>query len=140
VNERVFLDTNVLVYADDLDAGKKKEQAQTLLREALSSAKAVLSTQVLQEFFVVSTRKLGVPAEMARRKIELLCRLDVVVVRPDLILGAIDLHRLHALSFWDALVVKCAASAGCARIITEDLTHGEVIDGVRIDNPFLHQR
>lgn len=133
---RVFFDTNVLVYADDRGSGKKSSVAQALIADALRSNQGVVSTQVLQEFFVISTRKLGVPAEMARRKVELLARLDVVVVQIDLILGGIDLHRLHGLSFWDALIVRAASSAGCARLLTEDLQHGQVIDGVRVENPF----
>jgi len=133
---RVFFDTNVLVYADDRGSGRKSSVAQALIADALRSNQGVVSTQVLQEFFVISTRKLGVPAEMARRKVELLARLDVVVVQIDLILGGIDLHRLHGLSFWDALIVRAASSAGCARLLTEDLQHGQVIDGVRVENPF----
>ena len=136
MNDRVFVDTNVLVYADDLDAGDKRGVAQTLLQELIAESRAVVSTQVIQEFFVAATRKLGVPADIARRKVELLLRLDVVLVRPELILSAIDLSRLRSLSFWDALVVRSAASAGCGRLVTEDLNHGQVIDGVRIENPF----
>lgn len=134
---RFFLDTNVLVYADDLDAGKKREVAREILREALSSHTGVVSTQVLQEFFVIATRKLGGDAATARRKVELLSNLDLVLVRLDLILGAIDLHRLHQISFWDALIIRCASAAGCTRLISEDMHHGQVLDGVRIENPFL---
>jgi predicted nucleic acid-binding protein len=137
VSGRFFLDTNVLVYADDLDAGEKREVAREILREALSSQTGVVSTQVLQEFFVIATRKLGVEAAIARRKVELLSSLDLVLVRLDLILGAIDLHRLHEISYWDALILKCASAAGCTRLISEKMHHGQVLDGVRIENPFL---
>ena len=136
MSPRAFLDTNVLLYADDLDAGEKRVRAQALLRDAFAAPGCVLSTQVLQEFFVVSTRKLGIDAAIARQKIELLSRLEVVAVRLDLILGAVDLHRLHGISFWDALIVKSAAAAGCKILLTEDLQHGRLIDGVRIENPF----
>jgi predicted nucleic acid-binding protein len=134
--ERVFIDTNVLLYADDLDAGDKRETAQSLLHQAYVDGDGVLSTQVLQEFFVASTRKLGVPAEIARRKVELLSRLDIVTIQPSLILDAIDLHRLHSLSFWDALIVRAASAAGCQRLLTEDMQSGQVIAGVKIENPF----
>jgi len=137
VKERTFLDTNILIYADDLDGGDKREVARELLRDALTSGRGVVSTQVLQEFFVIATRKLGIDAEIARRKVALVAQMDLVLVRLDLILGAIDLHRLHHLSFWDALVVKSAAAAGCTRLLTEDLQDGQVIDGVRIRNPFV---
>ncbi len=134
---RIFLDTNVLVYADDLDAGAKKDVARTLLRGALADGRGVVSTQILQEFFVIATRKLGVDAGTARRKIELLAALDVVRIEIDGILAAVDLHRLHGLSFRDALIVHSAATAGCKRLLTEDLQHGAIIAGVRIENPFL---
>jgi predicted nucleic acid-binding protein len=137
VTERVFLDTNILIYADDLDAGDKRTRARALLAQHITERSAVLSTQVLQEFFVVATRKLGVRPEVVRRKVELLSTMDVVAIDPPLILAAIDLHRLHRISFWDALVVRSASRAGCRRLLTEDLQHGSTIDGVRIDNPFM---
>jgi predicted nucleic acid-binding protein len=133
---RRFLDTNVLVYADDLDAGTKREKARGLLDEALASGEGVVSTQVLQEFFVISTGKLGVEPALARRKVELLAEMDLVRVDLDLILAAIDLSRLHSFSFWDALIVRAAAAAGCGLLLSEDLQHGQVVDGVRIEDPF----
>jgi len=133
---RRFLDTNVLVYADDLDAGTKREKARGLLDEALASGEGVVSTQVLQEFFVISTGKLGVEPALARRKVELLAEMDLVRVDLDLILAAIDLSRLHSFSFWDALIVRAAAVAGCGILLSEDLQHGQVVDGVRIEDPF----
>jgi len=136
VSTRTFLDTNILIYADDLDGGDKREVAREILRDALTAG-GVVSTQVLQEFFVIATRKLGIDAEIARRKVILVAQMDLVQIRLDLILGAVDLHRLHHLSFWDALIVKSAASAGCTRLLTEDLQDGQVIDGVRIHNPFV---
>ncbi len=137
MNERVFIDTNIFLYADDEDAGKKQQVARSLLVALMGSGQAVVSTQVLQEFFVVATRKLGLAPELARERVENLARLDVVLLRPELVLSAIDLHRLRALSFWDALVVRAAAVSGCTRLVSEDLQHGQVIDGVRIENPFL---
>lgn len=136
MGERVFIDTNVLLYADDLDAGEKRETAQSLIYQAYVDGNGVVSTQVLQEFFVASTRKLGVPADIARRKVELLARLDVVTIEPGLILDAIDLHRLHALSFWDALIVRAASASGCQRLFTEDMQSGQTIASVKIENPF----
>lgn len=137
MTERVFIDSNLLLYADDLDAGAKAARAQEILQDALTSATGVLSTQVLQEYFVNATRELGVDPAIARRKVELLARLDVVVVRVELVVDAIDLHRLHPISFWDALIVKAASAARCGRLLTEDLQHDQVIDGVRIQNPFV---
>lgn len=136
MSKRIFLDTNVLVYADDLDAGNKQDRAQSIVRESLAQRTGVVSTQVLEEFFVVTTKKLGVNAAIARRKVELLATLEVVRIQVADVLAAIDLHRLHSIAFWDALVLRCAAVAGCSRLLTEDMQHGRVIDGVRIENPF----
>jgi len=133
---RRFLDTNVLLYADDLDAGEKRRKARAVLRDALTSGEGVVSTQVLQEFFVNSTRKLGVDPVEARRKVELLARMDLVRIDLAMILAAIDLSRLHSVSFWDALVLQAASVAGCSVLLTEDLQHGQVLAGVRIENPF----
>ncbi|HEY3352716.1 MAG TPA: PIN domain-containing protein [Polyangia bacterium] len=134
--ERVFVDTNVFVYADDDDAGARRDRARAVLAELIPTGRAVISTQVLQEYFVVAVKKLGLAPERARRRVEALAQLDLVLVQPELILGAIDLSRLHDLSFWDALVVRCAAAAGCARLLTQDLNPGQLIQGVRVENPF----
>jgi len=137
--ERVFIDTNIIVYADDLDAGAKRERAREILQQVFIDGNGVVSTQVLQEFFVAATRKLAVAPEIARRKIELLARLDVVTIEPSLILAAIDLHRLHSLSFWDSLIVQSAAASGCRRLLTEDLQSGRSIAGVQVEDPFASE-
>ena len=137
MKERTFVDTNILIYADDLDAGEKSVRARELVASALRDQSGVLSTQVLQEFFAVATRKLHVDPAVARRKVELLATLEVVAIQVPHILHAIDLHRLHSVSFWDGLILSCAAAAGCAKLWTEDLQHGAVIAGVTVENPFL---
>jgi predicted nucleic acid-binding protein len=133
---RRFLDTNVLIYADDLDAGSKCHRAREVLEDAMATGEGVVSTQVLQEFFVITTGKLGVDPGLARRKVELLAEMHLVRIDLGLLLAAIDLSRLHSFSFWDALIIRAAASAGCGLLLTEDLQHGRVVDGVRIENPF----
>ena len=137
MSAKYFLDTNILLYADDLDAGQKQDLAIEIIEAAISSGKGVISTQVLQEYFVNATSKLGIQPDEAKRRIELLCCLDVVRIRVEDILDAIDLNRLHQLTLWDALIVRSAAGAGCDRVLTEDLQHGQVIGGVKIENPFL---
>ena len=133
---RVFIDTNVIVYADDADAGDKRTLARRVIAEALDSGTGVISTQVLQEFFVVSTRRLGVAAEHVRDKIDHLHRFDVVQIGSDHIYAAIDIHRLNGTSFWDALILAAARAANCSTLYTEDLNHGQTISGVRIVSPF----
>lgn len=133
---RSFFDTNVLVYSDDQDSPEKQRRALELLAEHRRAKTGVVSMQVLQEYFVTVTRKLQVEARIARRKVELLAEFDVAA--PDVadILAAIDLHRLHRFSFWDALVVRSATQAGCKILFTEDLQDTREIDGLRVVNPF----
>jgi predicted nucleic acid-binding protein len=136
MSDRVFIDTNVFVYADDGAARTKQVQARSVLSELIRGKRAVVSTQIMQEYFAAAIRKLGLSPDRARVRVERLNRLDVILVRPELILGAIDLCRLHDLSFWDALVLRSASAAGCGRLLTEDLQHGRTIDGDTIENPF----
>jgi len=132
-----FLDTNVLVYTDDADAAGKQEAALDLVESASISGWGVLSTQVLQEYFAVATRKLELPADIARAKVEIFGRLNLAVVEMPTILGAIDVHRLHGVSFWDALIIVTARSAGCRILYSEDLQHGLRFDGLEVVNPFV---
>lgn len=134
MSDRVFIDTNVFTYADDRAARAKRVRA--VLSDLVRTRRAVVSTQIMQEYFAAATKRLGLSPERARIRVERLNRLDVVLIRPELIVGAIDLCRLHSLSFWDALVVRSASAAGCGRLLSEDLQDGQTIDGVRIENPF----
>jgi predicted nucleic acid-binding protein len=133
---RSFFDTNVLVYADDKAAPAKQGRALALVAEHRRAGTGVVSMQVLQEYFVTVTRKLGVDAAIARRKVELLAEFDVAAPELADILAAIDLHRLHGLSFWDALVLRTAKQSGCTVLLSEDMQDRREIDGVRIVNPF----
>jgi predicted nucleic acid-binding protein len=133
---RCFVDSNVLLYADDRSAGPKRDRARELIEEVMSSGTGVLSLQVLQEYFSVATKKLGIPAAGARQRIELLSLLDVVILSVEDVLAAIDLHRLHQFSIWDALVIRAALNAGCRVLYSEDLQDGRRIDGLEIVNPF----
>jgi predicted nucleic acid-binding protein len=136
--DRTFVDTNVFVYAYDASAGIKRRTAQKILADLWDSGLGVVSTQVLQEFFVTVTRKL--PKAMgpgaAREVISDLLKWDLVVVEGSMILDAIDLHRNHGYSFWDSLIVTAAGKAGCALLLSEDLASGHNIGGVTIRNPF----
>lgn len=137
MSDRSFFDTNVLVYADDKAMPVKQRRAIELVAEHRRAGTGVLSLQVLQEYFVTVTRKLQVDAKIARRKVELLAEFDLVVPDLDDILAAIDLHRLHGFSFWDALVLRAAKESACTMLYSEDLQPGRVIDGVQIVNPFV---
>jgi predicted nucleic acid-binding protein len=112
-------------------------RALDILNEHKQSASGVVSLQVLQEYFVTVTRKYGIDAADARRKVELFAAFDLVEPVLSDVLAAVDLHRLHKFSYWDALVIHSARRAGCKQVFSEDMQHGQVIDGVRIVNPFI---
>lgn len=133
---RSFFDTNVLVYADDKSAPAKQRRSVELVAEHRRSKSGVVSYQVLQEYFVTVTRKLRLDPAIARRKIELMAEFDVAA--PDLndILAAIDLHRLHNISFWDALILRSAKNSGCSVLYSEDMQASRMIEGLQIVNPF----
>lgn len=137
MSARSFLDSNVLIYTDDRSEPAKRRRALHLLAEHRRARSGVVSLQVLQEYFVTVTRKLHVDAAIARRKVELLAEFDVVVPQLDDVLAAIDLHRLHGFSFWDALVLRAAAQSGCSTLLSEDMQNAREVEGVRIVNPFL---
>lgn len=134
---RTFLDTNILLYCDDSASQTKQAKAQELVIKHRIQRTGVLSLQILQEYFVNATRKLGLDPGLARQKVEAYARFNLVQPTVSDILAAIDMHRLNGFSYWDALVIRCASQSGCSVLLTEDLQHGQVIDGVRIVNPFI---
>jgi predicted nucleic acid-binding protein len=136
---RSFFDTNILVYADDKAAPAKQRRALDLVAEHRRARTGVVSLQVLQEYFVTVTRKLHVDRSVARRKVELLAEFDVSAPEIADILAAIDLHRLHGFSFWDALVLRAAKQAGCSVLFSEDMQDAREIDGLQIVNPFRYR-
>ena len=134
---RSFLDTNVLVYSDDPRYQAKRATALDLVQDHLRSRTGVVSLQVLQEYFVSATGKLKLDSELARQRVEVFAKFHVAEPAVSDILAAIDLHRLHGFSYWDAIVIRSASRSGCSILLTEDMQHGREIDGVRIVNPFL---
>jgi len=136
MSDSVFADTNVFVYLFDRDAPAKQRRARQILEE--EGDRLVLSTQVLQEFFVTVTRKLGQPlpesdAEAATRDLA-----AFEVVEPDLamVLRSISSSRAWKISLWDALIVEAARARDCARLLSEDMQHGRLFGSVRVENPF----
>jgi predicted nucleic acid-binding protein len=135
MSDRAFLDTNIFVYAVDNAEADKRKLAQAVLS---TTGDAAVSTQVMNEFFVVATRKLAIPLhpDAAAAVIEEMTKLVCVAVDADLVQSAIRAGRLWRLSHWDSLMVEAARRAGCNRLLTEDLAHGAVYDGLRVENPF----
>ena len=133
---REFLDTNVLIYAHDARDTRKRTFARELIRRLLREQRGVLSLQVLQEFFAAATRKLSMSSEDARRRIMQYSRFDVVTLDTVDLIAAVDLHRLHQVSIWDALIVRAAINGACTTLHTEDMQEGYVVETLTLRNPF----
>jgi predicted nucleic acid-binding protein len=136
--DRVFVDTNILVYAYDVSAGAKSQRARKILTDLWGSGLGVVSTQVLQEFFVTVTRKLPkhMDLDAARDIIADLLKWDAVIVDGAMILDAIDLQKSHGYSFWDSLIIVAAEKGGCVLLLSEDLSSEHTIGSITIKNPF----
>lgn len=133
-----FVDTNVLVYAHDSSESVKQPIAGELLRTLWETRSGAISTQVLQELYVVTTRKFKPamhPAE-ARDLIVQYGAWPLVQADLTLILAATQLEEDEKISFWDAMIVEAARRSGAGTIISEDFQDGRLIAGVRIQNPF----
>lgn len=139
MSAKVFLDTNILIYAHDRDAGAKRDTAVALLRDLWERRCGVVSTQVLQEFYVNVTRKIATPLSRSQTRGLLRNYLSWQIETnvPETILAASEIEERHRLSFWDAMIVASAVRSGAERLLTEDLNHDQVIEGVRVQNPFL---
>jgi predicted nucleic acid-binding protein len=134
--ERVFIDTNVLAYVFDDSELERQGRAQQLLMD--ETREIFVSTQVLQELFVALTkgREPITTREIAERAVREAAGYSVVQVDVPLVLSAIETAQKHQLSFWDALIIRAAAQADCSVLLSEDLNHDQVIEGVRVQNPF----
>ena len=134
---KTFIDTNVLIYAMDQADPSKQEKARRSLRSLMDDQAGVISTQALQEFYIVSTKKLNLDPLLAKSILHSFRSYEIVTVTPELIQEAVDCSILNSLSFWDSLIIVSAESACCEKLWTEDLNHGQVVRGVKIENPFL---
>jgi len=131
----VFVDTNILIYAHDRDAGDKRDQAARALERLWDEQAGRLSVQVLQEFYVTVTRKFATARASAREVIRTYAPWVHHPTTPETILRASEIAELSQLSFWDALIVASAEQAGASQLYTEDLNAGQMIVGVKIVNP-----
>lgn len=138
MNDDVFVDTNVLVYAHDADAGPRHAVARALIEGMWEDRSGTLSTQVLQEFYVTVTRKVARPMPRGEARQLVAAYGEWPVHRPNSadVVAASELEERHRLSFWDALIVVSASRLGVGRLLTEDLQAGQRIGDLEIVNPF----
>jgi predicted nucleic acid-binding protein len=134
--ERCFIDTNLLIYADSGDEPVKQRIALSLLKQLRLNQTGVLSTQVLGEYSNVALNKLKIPHADIREQMQFWKQYYVVQVTPAIIYMGLDLHQTRSLGFFDALIVAAAKISGCTVLYSEDMNAGEMVNGVRIVNPF----
>lgn len=136
MTERVFVDTNVLVYRFDSSEPDKQQRADEWLDRLWADRRGRVSTQVLHELYATFTRKLGMPVGDARTVVRSLWAWDPVVIGEAIVERAWSLEDRHALSWWDALIVAAARASGARYLLTEDLQAGQVLDDVEVVDPF----
>ncbi len=139
MSDKFFVDTNILVYAHDRSAGVKHQRAQMLLEQLWNSGQGVLSTQVLQELCVNLRRKVSapLPVEEVRLLIRDYATWEVVSNTPESILQALDIEARYMTSFWDALILQAAESAGASILYSEDLAVAQHYGSIQIVNPLI---
>jgi len=134
-----FVDTNVFLYAYDGSAGDRHDKALELVSTLGRTRRGALSVQVLQEFYVNAVRKIARPLapDVAHDRLQALSLWTVHTPTAPDVLAAAEISDSASLSFWDAMIVRSAASLGCATLWSEDLNAGQLIEGVTIRNPFV---
>jgi len=135
---KIFIDTNILVYAYDSSAGAKHEAAVTIMSDLWSAGRGVTSMQVLQEFFVNATKKIPKPLDVttAREVVRDFLKWNPILINGEIIVDAIDLHAIHKYSFWDSLIIASAIESGAGTLLSEDLSDRHKIKNIAIKNPF----
>jgi len=136
--DKVFVDTNVIVYAYDKDAGDKHRVALDIMKDLWRSGLGSISTQILQELFVTLTKKVSAPLDISvvRETVRRLSKWDVLLIDVDTIISATELQERYKYSFWDSLIIASAIAGGAKTIFSEDLSDGQTIQGITIKNPF----
>ena len=137
--DKVFLDTNILVYAYDVSSGIKHDVARNIVADLWNLRTGTLSIQVLQEFFISVTKKIPKPLDIkiTRDIIRDFLLWEVVENDGELMLAAIDIQIKYRYTFWDSLIIAAAIESGASVLLTEDLKHGQTIEDIMIKNPFV---
>lgn len=139
MNDKTFVDTNILLYAHDRDAGAKHHRAKAVLQNLWEKRNGILSTQVLEEFYVNVTRKIPkpLPRKEARDLIHQYLVWDLILIDGPMILKASELEEKLRLAFWDALIIIAAKNGRASILLSEDFRHGQKFEEVSVQNPFI---
>ncbi|MDR1728044.1 MAG: PIN domain-containing protein [Acidobacteriota bacterium] len=137
MSDRVFFDTNILVYLQDDGNPRKQGIAKELFEQYFDDGAIWISEQVLKEFCNVALKKLGIDPLKLKALVEVFIdSLNMAGAPHSIFAKAIDIHIARQYSFYDSLVIASAAHAGCSVLYTEDMQDGDEVQGVRIANPF----
>jgi predicted nucleic acid-binding protein len=137
---KTFIDTNILVYLLDNRNRNKQEICRSIVKEISLSNEAVISNQVLQEFYVVTTLKLKIDPHLVKSIIHSFKNMEIISIGTELIDEAIDINIQYGISFWDSLIIAAAESAKCSKLLSEDLSDNQHIRKLTIVNPFKIQK
>lgn len=137
--KKVFIDTNVIIYANDVRDEQKQKRALAIVAEHMRFGTGVISTQVLQEYAAVALNKLHQRQDVILRQLVLLEELEVVPQSPVLIRRSVEIKATYQISFWDACIISAAEHAKCNIILSEDLNSGQFYSGIAMENPFAEQ-
>jgi predicted nucleic acid-binding protein len=140
MNVKSFLDTNIIVYAFDQSSPKKAKIAQRLVADGAADKRAIISSQVVQEFINVALRGFGLPivkSDLESFVLTALFPMMAISSSPSLMIEALRLHGQHQLAWYDALIVAAALQGGCKVLYSEDMQHGQRFGGLVVQNPFL---
>jgi len=137
---KTFIDTNVIIYANDTSDEEKQERALAVVAELMRLGTGVISTQVLQEYAHVALNKLHQRQDVILRQLVLLEEgLEVIPQTPLLIRRSVEIKATYRISFWDACIISAAEHAKCSNILSEDLNSGQFYSGIAMENPFAEQ-
>ena len=129
----------MLIYAYDIEAGSKHARCHEILHTLWNTKSGIISIQVMQEFFVNVTRKIPRPLSVAKSKgiLQAYLAWEIPPTQADTVLLAVDIMARHQLSFWDAMIIASATKGGAKTLLSKDLNHDQLIEGVRVLNPFM---
>ena len=133
---KIFFDTNIVIYSGDSRDLRKQIIAREITERSIQENNGVISTQVLQEYCSIEIKKFNRDPFLIRQSLKFWQRFEVIAISPILIEEALEIGLIYQFSFWDSLMIAAALAAKCSQLMTEDLNHGQVIQGLKIINPF----
>ena len=133
---KYFIDTNIIIYANDARDEKKQTIALNVVAEHMKSGTGVISTQVMQEYAHVALNKLHQRQDVVLRQLVLMEGLEVIRQSPALIRRSVEIKASYQISFWDACIISAAEHAKCHIILSENLNAGQFYSGIAMENPF----